>query len=84
MSAEFSVHNVDRITVCASTVPSDDGKTYWWQTMRFFDCDNNEIGKVVVFLDRPDAALPVGDQPPYWGMDLNKPALLSADGEAPF
>ncbi|NCA72759.1 MAG: hypothetical protein EOM91_22430 [Sphingobacteriia bacterium] len=82
-NASFRVHDVDHIEVTAATAPRDGGFVCWWQTLTFFDRDGVQLGEVVAFLKRPEAALPIGDQPPYWGMDLSKPAGLM-DGESPF
>jgi hypothetical protein len=82
-NASFSIHDVDRIEVSAATAPIAGGLVCWWQTVKFFDSDGAEIGEVVVFLKRPEAAIPTGDQPPYWGMDVSKPAGLM-DGDSPF
>jgi hypothetical protein len=83
MCLSISVHQVARIEVSAVTSPLDRDITSWWQILTFFDQQGEKLGELVAFLESPDVALPIGDQPPYWGMDLNKPAGLM-DGESPF
>jgi hypothetical protein len=83
MYTQFSAHSVNRIAVNANSALGESGSVYWWQELDLFDEADRKIGRVVLFLTRPDVALPVGDQPPYWGMDLSKP-LAMENGEAPF
>ena len=45
--------------------------------------DGRDVGRVTLFLEDQGAALPIGDQPPYWGIDPGKPLAL-VDGKAPF
>jgi hypothetical protein len=84
MSTEFSAHCVNRIKVSANSAPLDSGGALcWWQTLTMFDSADEEIGRVTLFLTRPDVALPLGDQPPYWDVTTNPPAQLM-DGDSPF
>ena len=83
MCISISIHQVARIDVTAVACPMEPNITAWWQTLTFFDQEGEKLGEVVAFLESPGAALPIGDQPPYWGMDLTKPAGLM-DGESPF
>lgn len=83
MNTSISIHGVDRIKVSAASCPSEAGLMCWWQTLKFFDRQGGELGELVAFLERPEAAIPVGDQPPYWGLDLRQPLGL-VDGESPF
>jgi hypothetical protein len=84
--ADFCVHRVSKIQVSADSAPVDydDGRrSAYWQTLVFLDDEDRELGTVTLFLANPEVALPVGDQPPYWGIDPSK-ALMVIDGEAPF
>ena len=81
--AEFSIHNVSRVQVEVDTAPVQGAGAAYWQTLYLFDAAGAEIGRVVLFLDAPEAALQVGGEPPYWGVDTGRaPAQL--DGEPPF
>ena len=81
MCLSINVHQVARIDVSAATSPLEH-MTTWWQILTFFNQEGEKLGEVVAFLENADAAIPVGDHPPYWGMDLTKPAGLM-DGESP-
>ncbi|MCP3867752.1 MAG: hypothetical protein GY703_06590 [Gammaproteobacteria bacterium] len=82
-NSTVSVHDVQRIDVSANSVIRDNGEPLYWQSLTFLDGKGQELGKVTVFLESPEAALPVGDQPPYWGLDLSEPPM-AVDGKAPF
>jgi hypothetical protein len=83
--AELSIHNVSKIRVEAhSSLCAELCRTVYWQVLTLLDSEDRELGKVVLHLTGPGAALPLGDQPPYWGLDLTKPAALFEDGESPF
>jgi hypothetical protein len=71
MSLQVSVYQVARIEVSANGAPLSDGSQTmcWWQELQLFDGSDALIGRVVLHLKSPDVALPVGDQPPYWGVD---------------
>jgi hypothetical protein len=84
--ADFCVHRVSKIQVSVDSAPVDfeDGRRIaYWQTLVLLDDEGRELGKVTAFLTSPEVALPVGDEPPYWGIDQSK-ALVVIDGEAPF
>jgi hypothetical protein len=83
MCTEYSAHFVNRIEVKADSAPCDTGSLCWWQEISLFNDSDQRIGRVVIFLTRPDVALPIGDQPPYWEVTTNPPAQMM-DGEAPF
>ena len=80
--AKISILDVHKIRVSANCGLLDDGGMCHWQALVFLDEQGRELGEVVLYLDGPDAALPVGDQPPYWGADAGMP--VAADGPAPF
>ena len=87
MSLQVSVYQVARIVVSANGAPLSDGSQTmcWWQELQLFDGGDALIGRVVLHLTRPEVALPVGDQPPYWGVDPRRVgALALLDGESPF
>lgn len=65
MCLSISVHHVARIEVSAVTCPMGRDITSWWQILTFFDRQGEKLGEVVAFLENPEAALPIGDQPPY-------------------
>jgi hypothetical protein len=77
------IHDVHNITVSADSMITKEGRPLYWQDLDFFDDKGGLLGTVTLFLASPEAALPVGDQPPYWGVDPSK-ALMVIDGEAPF
>jgi len=81
--AEFSVHNVREIRVSADAVPIEGQGMAYWQRLSFLDAGGRKLGEVVLFLDGPDAALPLGDQPPYWGIESGRPPA-TVDGGSPF
>jgi hypothetical protein len=82
-NSTINVHSVSKILVVAESTISNDGKPLYWQDLVFLRSDGLELGRVTAYLESPEAALPVGDQPPYWGIDQSK-ALVVIDGEAPF
>ncbi len=82
-NSTVNVHDVQRIAVSANSKIRDNGEPLYWQKLIFLDGEGRELGQVTVFLKDPAAALPVGDQPPYWGLDPSKP-LMAVDGKAPF
>ena len=86
MSPQISWHDVNRIQVSANgaALPNNQGMC-WWQELELFDPDEVLIGRIVLHLKRPEVALPVGDQPPYWGIDpRRRGALAMLEGEPPF
>jgi len=78
-----SIHSVAGIQVSVDSSVTESGKPIYWQTLIFMDHQNQPLGEVMIFLESPAAALPCGDQPPYWGMDPSKP-LAIVDGSSPF
>ena len=81
--ASFTIHNVREIRVTADSAPVEGQGMAYWQRLRFLDAEGRLLGEALLFLDGPDAALPVGDTPPYWGIDASQP-LMVVDGQAPF
>jgi len=79
---KLSIYSVGRIAIKADSAVGDSG-VIRWQRLEFFDRLGSRLGEVVLFLDRAEVALPLGDQPPYWGVDGVKP-LDMVDGESPF
>ena len=63
--AEFAVHNVHKIQVSVDSAPVNFGdgalRPAYWQTLVLLDEQDEELGKVVLFLSDPAAALPIGD-----------------------
>ena len=83
-NSTVSVHDVQRIEVSANSKIMDNGEPMYWQKLIFLDGEGRELGRVTVFLDGPEAALPVGEQPPYWGNELAGSTALDGDGSSPF
>jgi hypothetical protein len=85
MTMQVSLFAVSRIKVTANgcaLAPPRLGM-HWWQELELFDDRETVIGRIVLHLVRAEVALPVGDQPPYWGIDPQRiPAAM--DGESPF
>ncbi|AFL72631.1 hypothetical protein [Thiocystis violascens] len=87
MSMQVSWYRVERIQVSANGALLSDGSQTmcWWQELELFDPQDALIGRIVLHLTSPKVALPVGEQPPYWGIDPRQTgALALLDGEAPF
>ena len=87
MSMQVSLYRVERIEVRANGAPMSDGSQTmcWWQELQLFDGDDALIGRIVLHLSRPEVALPIGEQPPYWGIDPRQVgALARLEGESPF
>ena len=82
-NSTVSVHDVQQIQVSADSTIQSSGKPLYWQRLVFIGRDGQELGQVTVFLESPEAAMPVGEQPPYWGLDPSKP-LMAVDGSPPF
>lgn len=80
---EVSIHEVAEIRVEANSAILPGGEPHYWQVLVMLSKDGRDMGRVTLHLDEPAVALPVGDQPPYWGIDLAKPPAL-VDGKAPF
>lgn len=82
MNAHVSLFSVQKIRVVGHGGPSEflNGAMRWWQTIDVYDAENNLIGSITLHLNSADAALPIGEQPPYWGIDpKNLPAMLPED-----
>jgi hypothetical protein len=65
MSVALNVHRVSRIEVSAYSAPLvtlAGTPRMHCQTLVLFDAENACIGRIVLFLDNPDHALPVGDR----------------------
>jgi hypothetical protein len=62
MSVSLNVHRVSRIEANAYSAPLANAPRLHCQTLAIFDADNVCIGQIVLFLDNPEAVLPVGDR----------------------
>jgi len=64
MSASFSIFNVHRVEISAHSITLSifaDKPRAHYQKLEFFNSHNQKIGEVMVQLDRPMAALAIGD-----------------------
>jgi hypothetical protein len=87
MGFYIGVHDVARVDVSANggVLERAPSEMHWWQQLRFYDPHGAQLGEITLHLADCTAALPIGDQPPYWGIDVNCPAALAViDGESPF
>ena len=86
MSWHIGIHDVARIAVSSDGRPLyAQGDMHWWQTVRLYNREGQEIGEITLHLTGAHVALPVGEQPPYWGIDPRQPSALALiDGESPF
>lgn len=76
MFTYVTFHQVSRMVVEANGRPAGDtGKMMWWQTIRLFGSKQEQLGEITLHLADPGAALPIGDQPPYFGTDPRVVAL---------
>lgn len=80
---DITIHQVAEIRVEANSSVLPDCEPVYWQTFVLIGTDGRDVGRITLFLEDQGAALPVGDQPPYWGIDPSKPLAL-IDGKAPF
>lgn len=80
---DVTFHKVAEIRVEANSALLSEGEPHYWQTFVLIGPDGRDVGRVTLFLEDQGAALPIGDQPPYWGIDPGKPLAL-VDGKAPF
>jgi len=65
MSVSLNVHGVARIEISAYSAPlaSPAGvPRMHCQTLSLWNAGNDRIGQIVLFLDNPDNALPLGDR----------------------
>ena len=67
------IHEVAEIRIEANSGILPEGQAHYWQSLVLLDSEGGFLGQVTLHLKQPEAALPVGDQPPYWGVDLTKP-----------
>lgn len=83
VAGSVSIHSVAAIQASANSSVTEEGKTIYWQTLTFTNAEDKQLGEVTLFFENPEAALPIGDQPPYWGIDPSK-VLAMVDGQPPF
>lgn len=65
MSVALNVHRVSRIEASAYSAPLvtlAGTPRMHCQTLALFDAENTCIGRIVLFLDNPNTALPLGDR----------------------
>ena len=87
MCFHLNIHDVARVDISADgcSLQGKPTEMHWWQRLEFFDHHGVRLGEITLHLAHINAALPLGDQPPYWGIDPRYPAALAViDGEAPF
>lgn len=87
MGFHLNVHDVARVDVSAHgrVLDRTPSEMHWWQQLRFYDPQGEPLGEITLHLADCAAALPIGDQPPYWGLEVNCPAAFAViDGESPF
>lgn len=86
MCFHLNVHQVARVDISADgcLLEGRPKEMHWWQRLEFFDDQGTRLGELTLHLANFDAALPLGGQPPYWGINPQSPALAMLDGEAPF
>lgn len=85
MPLSINVHDVAKIQVSADGRPFEhQGHMHWWQSLLLFDRHDTLIGEITLHLHHPEVALPVGDQPPYWGLDPQRQPLVIEADEVPF
>lgn len=82
--ASFNVHGVASIRLVADSARNPDGRPMYWQRLELFDGKGRAVGEVVLHLVRPEAAIPGGEEPPYWGVNPALPVPVGADGLPPF
>ena len=75
----LNIHDVSRIEVSSDTSIDEDGAPFSFQNFRFVDAQGAEIGRVLVFLSHPEAALSIADQPLYCGLGLAKSFAAQID-----
>lgn len=78
-----SFYEVAEIRVEANSSILPAGRPHYWQSLVLLDAQGRDLGRVTLHLDSPGVALPIGSQPPYWGIDLEKPLAL-VEGKPPF
>ena len=75
MPVALNVHRVSRIEANAYSAPLANAPRMHCQTLVLFDADNVCIGRIVLFLDNPEAVLPVGDRARLDGFSVEAEAL---------
>lgn len=80
---DVTILDVSEIRVEANSGILPNGRPHYWQALVLLDAQGRNLGRVTLHLDSPGVALPVGSQPPYWGIDLDKPLAL-VEGKPPF
>ena len=87
MSVALNVHRVSRIEVSAYSAPLvtlAGTPRMHCQTLALFDAENACIGRIVLFLDNPDTALPLGDRSQLDGVVLEGEARRALAGLSMF
>lgn len=87
MSVCLNVHRVSRIEASAYSAPLVTLAEAPWmhrQTLQLFDSENACIGRIVLFLDNPDTALPLGDRSQLDGIAPALAELVALAELAPF
>ena len=84
MSVSLNVHRVSRIEALAYSAPLANAPRMHCQTLALFDAENACIGQIVLFLDNPNAVLPVGDCSRLDGVAFTSDARSVLTDLAPF
>lgn len=86
MSTTISLFDVARIEIRASGAcsPVDQNQVYWWQTLKMLNSRGETIGEVTLHLADATVALPLGEQPPYFGIDPRRLPVVMEGEVAPF
>lgn len=79
----ITVPNVAQIQVLADggLSHSEETSAHWWQQLHLFDANGTCLACITLQLTEASVALPVGEQPPYWG---SHPRTLAFDEDLPF
>ena len=87
MSVSLNVHSVACIEVSAYSAPLvtlAGSPRMHCQTLSLFDAENACIGRIVLFLDNPDNALPLGDRSQLDGIASTSDGLSVLAALSPF
>jgi len=87
MSVSLNVHGVACIEVSAYSAPLvtlAGAPRMHCQTLALLDAGNVRIGQIVLFLDNPDTALPVGDRSQLDGVASTSDGLSVLAALSPF
>ena len=84
MATYLSVHGVQCIQVRADGQTQNGKDVHWWQTLSLFDSKGDLLGEVTLHFADASAALPLGEQPPYFGFDPRRMSALEVGEVAPF